>query len=148
MSTTNHTAPEFPPTDFSPLMEFWSGCFGQFTEQSQALLAGMKEASDPAALRRLWLDSLAKSLDYYMRSPAFLDSVRRNYEMVTQLKGAAEDLARDVSRGTGIPRISDISGLFERLRIGQEAILTRLSAIEERLEALESNGKRSHDHTD
>jgi hypothetical protein len=64
--------------------------------------------------------------------------------MLTQLKGTAEDLARDFSRATGVPRISDISGLFERTRIGQEAMLARLTAIEERLANLEHKRKNSH----
>jgi hypothetical protein len=127
-----------------PLVEFWSKFIDQNTEQTQTLLNGFKEGCDPAALRRLWLDSLANSMDCYMRSPAFLESMRRNNEMMTHLKESADDVARDVARATGIPRINDISGLFERLQIGQEAILARLKAIEERLDSLENKRKRPH----
>jgi hypothetical protein len=144
MTTATTTKPNGTESEFQPLVEFWTKFIEQSTEQTQALLAGFKETSDPAALRRLWLDSMARSLDVYMRTPAFLDGVRRNYEMMTQLKGAAEDFARDVSRTTGIPRVSDISGLFERLRIGQEAILARLAEIEHRLEGLESKRRRQN----
>src|SRR5579863_8503629 len=104
MTTTNATAPSSPEAGLGALMDFWSGWFGQCAERTQALLSGFKDASDPAALRRLWLDSLGKSLDHYMRTPAFLESMQRNFELTTQLKGAAEDLARDASRSTGIPR--------------------------------------------
>jgi hypothetical protein len=144
MTTASDSAANGVGADFGPLVEFWTKWVEQSAEQTQALLGCFKETADPAALRRLWLDSLAQSLDVSMRTPAFLEAVRRNYEMVTQMKGTAEDLARDFSRSTGIPRISDISGLFERLRIGQEMILARLGAIEERLEALESKRKRNH----
>jgi len=142
MSTATNPATNGADTAPGPLLDFWSKFLEQNAEQTRALLSGFQETCDPAALRRLWLDSLAKGLDYYMRTPAFLETVRRNYEMMTQLKGTTEDFARDVSRGTGIPRITDISGLFERLRIGQEAILTRLEAIEERLDSLETKRKR------
>ena len=97
----------------------------------------IEEVSDPAALRQQYFDALAENLDQAMRTPAFLEGMRRNFEMLTQLKGTSEDVARDVARATGIPRVNDISGLFERLRIGQDAILARLAAIEERLTALE-----------
>jgi hypothetical protein len=64
--------------------------------------------------------------------------MKRNFETMAQLKSAQEGLARDVSRSTGIPRIDDISGLFERLQIAHEAILERLRTIEDRLQRLES----------
>jgi hypothetical protein len=144
MSTANPSTPNGTDTTPWPLVEFWTKFIDQNAEQTQTLLNGFKEGCDPAALRRLWLDSLANSMDCYMRSPAFLESMRRNNEMMTHLKESADDVARDVARATGIPRINDISGLFERLQIGQEAILTRLKAIEDRLDSLENKRKRPH----
>jgi hypothetical protein len=128
---------------FRPLFEFWKTYAEQSAEQVRGLMTGAREAYDPAALRRHWLDALSQSLDAYMRTPAFLEAMHRNLEMATQLKSSAEDWARDFSRSTGIPRLSDISGLFARLQIGQEAILARLGAIEHRLEALETRRKRA-----
>jgi hypothetical protein len=141
--TTNPTNGHEPAPH--ALLDFWSKAVEQSVEQTQALLEGFRSAADPAALRRHWLDTLAKGLDTTMRSPAFLETMRRNLEMMTQLKCTSEDWARDVTRSTGIPRITDISGLFERLQIGQEAILARLAAIEQRLETLESKRKRHND---
>jgi hypothetical protein len=46
-------------------------------------------------------------------------------------------VAQEVAREIGVPRMPDVSGLFERTQIGHEAILARLVAIERRLEALE-----------
>jgi hypothetical protein len=121
--------------------DFWSKCFEQSAEQMKMLLSCATDTCDPAALRRRWLDDLSKSLDAYMRSPVFLEAMHRNFEAVTQFKSLTEDWARDASRATGIPRITDISGLFERLQIGQEMILARLTAIEQRLDALEKKRK-------
>src|SRR5262245_32020250 len=118
-----------------PLLDFWRQCFEQGQEQSRAWLDGARAAFDPAALRRRWLQAVAETLDRYMRTPAFLEALRRNFEAVTQVKGTAEDWARDLSRAAGVPRIEDVSGLFERLQIGQEAILARLDDIEQRLAA-------------
>jgi hypothetical protein len=63
--------------------------------------------------------------------------MRRSHLAVNECKANTEDLAQEVARETGIPRMPDISGLFERIQIGQEAIQARLTAIERRLEALE-----------
>lgn len=120
-----------------PLAELWSKCVERGGEQMQAVLNGMKEVMDPAALRRRCLEAVSQSLEQYMRTPAFLDGLRRHLEMTTQAKSLTEEWAAAFSRLTGIPRLADVSGLFERLKTGQEAILARLGAIERRLEALE-----------
>lgn len=128
--------PVGPEAAFGPLFEFWSQYFDQSAEQTRALLHYAREKSDPLALRRLWLDTLARNLDVYLRSPPFLEAMRRSLEVMTRLKDTADDLAR----GTDVPREDDRGELFESLRGGQEAILSRLVAIERRLETLE--GKR------
>jgi hypothetical protein len=144
MTTANETPANGAESATKPVLEFWTRYFEQASEQTQALLGTAREACDPVALRREWLAGLAEGLDHYLRTPAFLETMRRNFEMMTQLRGTSEDLCRDFSRASGIPRINDISGLFERMRIGQEAILARLEAIEARLIALEPKRKNTH----
>jgi hypothetical protein len=126
-----------------PWMEFWSRTIEQSQEQTSAVLEAMQGAPDLETLRRRWLDSLSKNIDMFMRSPAFLEAMRRNFEAMTEMKSHSEEAAQNLARETGIPRISDVSGLFERLRLAQEVILDRLSAIERRLEAIETAVKRS-----
>jgi len=104
------------------------------------MLKQVKEGFDPLALRRRWLDTLAESLDAYMRTPVFLESMRGGLQAVSEHKRTTEDLAQEAAREMGIPRMPDVSGLFERLQIGQEAIQARLRAIEQRLERLENRG--------
>jgi hypothetical protein len=130
-----------------PWIELWSRSMDQGADSARAFLEGGRAGFDPAALRRQWLDTLGRSLDAYMRTPAFLESMRRGFQAMTEVKGNTEDLAQEVARETGIPRMPDISGLFERLQIGQEAIHARLTAIEHRLEHLErpADGRRKRD---
>ncbi len=137
MSTTTNTAANGQEPSIQPLFDFWWKSSEQGAEWYQAWLGALGAAGKPEDLRRRWLDAVSKSLDQYMRSPVFLEAMRRNFEMLTHIKGTTEDWARDVTRTTGVPRIGDISGLFERMRIGHDAILARLSAIEEKLDALE-----------
>jgi hypothetical protein len=136
---TNGTANPF----FEPWMDFWSKTIEQSKEQSAALLEAMQGIPDPEALRRRWLDSLSNNLDTFLRSPAFLEAMRRNFEAMTEMKSHGEEAAQSVARETGIPRLSDVSGLFERLRLAQVLILDRLSAIERRLEAIETHTRRT-----
>src|SRR5947209_13036395 len=87
-----------------PLLDFWSEWAEQNQEQTRTLLEGFKGATDVKALRQFWLNSLSDSLDGYMRTPAFLEGMRRNFEAMTRLKSAGEEVARDVARATGVPR--------------------------------------------
>jgi hypothetical protein len=128
---------------FEPWMEFWSNCIEQSKAQTSALLETMPGVPDPETLRRRWLDSLSQNLDTFLRSPAFLEAMRRNFESMTETKSHREQVAQSLARETGIPRMPDVSGLFERLRLAQEVILDHLAAIERRLEAIETIVKRA-----
>jgi hypothetical protein len=68
--------------------------------------------------------------------------MHQHLDLTTGLKGHAEEAAHEVAQATGIPRMTDISGVFERVRIGHEAILSRLDAIERKLDALQKPKKR------
>jgi hypothetical protein len=127
---------------FEPWMDFWSKTIEQSKEQTAVLLEAMQGVPDAEVLRRRWLDSLAQNLDTFLRSPSFLEAMRRNFEGMTEMKSHGEEAAQGIARETGIPRLPDVSGLFERLRLAQEVILDHLSAIERRLEAIETHVKR------
>jgi len=139
MTTANQTANGLDPV-VAPLIDFWSRALERNAELTAAMLKQVKEGFDPLALRRRWLDTLAESLDAYMRTPVFLESMRGGLQAVSEHKRTTEDLAQEAAREMGIPRMPDVSGLFERLQIGQEAIQARLRAIEQRLERLENRG--------
>jgi len=126
-----------------PWMEFWSKTIEQSQEQTSALLDAMQGVPDLEALRRRWLDSLSKNIDTFMRSPPFLEAMRQNFEAMTEMKSHGEEAMNKFAREAGMPRLTDVSGLFERLRLAQEAVLDRLTALEDRLEAIETHLKRA-----
>ena len=128
---------------FEPWMELWAKSIEQSKEQSAALLEAMQGVPDPEALRRRWLDSLSQNLDTFLRSPPFLEAMRQNFEAMTEMKSHGEEAMQKIAREAGIPLLTDVSGLFERLWLAQEAVLDRLTAIEDRLEAIETHVKRA-----
>lgn len=133
---------------YEPIVQFWNEFLEQRMGQTRSVLETMRGAGDLRAIHRRWLDSLAKSLDAYMRTPAFLEAMRTNLEVVTNLKAASEELAQQAAQETGIPRITDISGLFERVRIGQDAVLARLEDIEQQVRDLNMrSSERNGDKT-
>ena len=105
--------------------------------QTQAAMESLQSFADPQRFQQSWLDALSHSLDGFMRTPAFLEALKVNLKTMTDLKKMQDQVIEDTARHIGAPLATDIQGLFERLNTIEQSILTRLSAIEEKLEALE-----------
>jgi hypothetical protein len=94
--TQNGTQTNGQETVLNPLLNFWSEWIERSQEQTKVLLDSMQGADDLTGLRHLWLESVGKSLEAYMRTPAFLEAMRRHFDVMTHLKGTTEDAARDL----------------------------------------------------
>src|SRR5271157_3091190 len=117
---------------------FWTQWLEQSSRGTQALLEAMQTAGDPQQLQRRWLDAVSRSLDDFMRTPAFLELLKNNLKAVTDLKGLQDQVIHDTARQFGMPLAADITGLFERLQSTEHNIINRLQAIEDRLKAIET----------
>jgi hypothetical protein len=122
-------------TAWKPVFDFWTEAVAAGGEQAEALLAGLTGASDPVVARRRWLRGLARGCDAFLRTPAFLTLLQRQLDVLSMAKGYTDRLTDAWARLAGVPRLPDISGLFERLKIGQDTILDRLTTIEGQLQA-------------
>jgi hypothetical protein len=120
-----------------PFVDFWSAYISQANDATRDLLDGINGAANAKTWQRNWSDAVSKSMDAYMRSPAFLQMMKRNTELLVISKRQADDFAAEFARNANIPTASDISGLFERLHSVEEVILNQLGRIEDRLTAIE-----------
>ena len=120
-----------------PFVDFWSSYIQQTNDATRQLLDGIDGSADVKAWQRRWFDAVSKSMDAYLRSPAFLQAMRENTDLMIKTKQQADDLATEFARNANIPTAGDISGLFERLHSVEDVILGRLGRIEERLKAIE-----------
>lgn len=136
MADVNQTNRAYDPI-MKPFVDFWSDYMKQANEATREFLDDIDDQANIKSFQRRWFDAVSKSADAYMRSPAFLQSMKQNTDAAIKLKLQADDLANEVARNANIPTASDISGLFERLHSVEEAILGRLGQIEERLESIE-----------
>jgi hypothetical protein len=136
MSDNNEAVAEVDPT-VQPFVDFWSSYIGATNDTTRQMLAGFNGSSDVKLWQRQWFDAVSRSMDAYMRSPAFLQAMRENTDVLIKAKRQADDWAAEFARNANIPTTSDISGLFERLHSVEEAILDRLGHIEERLSTIE-----------
>lgn len=120
------------------MTSFWTQWLEQSSRGTQALLEAMQVAGDPRHIQRRWLEAVSRSLDDFMRTPAFLELLKNNLKAVTDLKVQQDQAIQDTARQFGMPLAADITGLFERLHGIEETILGRLDAIEDRLKAIET----------
>ncbi|MCA9064953.1 MAG: hypothetical protein KDA96_17905 [Planctomycetaceae bacterium] len=140
MNETSQTAetPNEADAVVQPWMEYWLKQQQQNTQWMESLMAGKPPDIDATDLRRKWLETMTRSIDAYMRTPTFLESMRRNSQAAAAAKVASDQAKQDFLRQSGIPHADDLSDLFHRMTSAQTVILEKLEAIEQRLETIES----------
>ena len=137
--TKSNSNPSAMPVDPAGMMaSFWAQWLEQSSRGTQALLEAMQVAGDPQNLQRRWLDAVSRSLEDFMRTPAFMEIIKNNMKAVTDIKSFQDSIVQDTARQLGVPLTADITGLFERLHSTENTILKQLQAIEERLKAIEN----------
>lgn len=136
VQTNNDPNPGTAADPAAALTAFWVQWLEQSSRGTQALLEALQSASDPNQLQQAWLDATAQSFESFLRSPAYLELMRRNLKLMTDLKTMQDQAVHGTARHLGLPLADDISGLFERLNSTEQTILNRLQAIEDRLDAL------------
>jgi hypothetical protein len=120
-----------------PLVDFWSDYVKKANDATREFLDNIDDQANIKSFQRRWFDTVSKSAEAYMRSPAFLQSMKQNTDAAIKVKRQADDLANEMARNANIPTAGDISGLFERLHSIEEVILSRLGRIDERLESID-----------
>lgn len=136
MSSNGSTQLVFDPV-VQPIMDFWSSYMKQADDATRHLLEGLDDGSAVKGWQRRWMEAVSKSMDAYMRTPMFLETMKNNTNAVVKMKMQADDLAKEMARNINMPTTGDISGLFERLHSVEEVILRRLTKIDERLQSVE-----------
>lgn len=119
-----------------PFLELWTDFFKQNDDRSRQVAEAFDFQAEAERWRRRWLDAMSQSMDAYMRSPAFLETMKHRADAIIKTKDQVNDFSKEVARNSGIPTASDIAGLFERLRSVEELIVARLADIEKRLDAV------------
>jgi hypothetical protein len=125
------------------VIAFWQQWMEQSSRGTKALLDALDSASDPSAVQKRWMDAVSENLEGFLRTPAFLEMMKRNLKAMTDLKMMQDQIIEGTAGQLGLPLAKDITGLFERLSSMNHAILDRLSAIEARLDSLDGKAKKT-----
>ncbi|MFO0945260.1 MAG: hypothetical protein U1D30_04825 [Planctomycetota bacterium] len=140
MSATKEAKTAQDPV-MQPFVDFWASCLEDYNQQTKSMLDGMRLSRDPQTWKRRWLDALSASCDAYLRSPAFLDMMRKNSDLSSKAKTQINQVTKQAAKAMGIPHASDVGALIEQVRETEGHILERLGKLECRLEALENKLK-------
>jgi hypothetical protein len=140
---SGNSSPVDPPFPFA---EFWTGYLEQADAQGKAMLECFQTLGDPQQMQKKWLETVSKSLDSYMRTPAFLEVLQRNLKAMTEMKAFQDQVVQEIAHQAGVPLASDIYGLFERLYSVERTILARLKSIETKLGAIEAKLNTDQGH--
>ncbi|MCA9191284.1 MAG: hypothetical protein KDB03_05970 [Planctomycetales bacterium] len=138
MSDNGHpTQPTASDPVAQPWVEYWMKAFDQNKQWTDALLAGAPPKVDPTSIRKEWLGAMSKSIEAYLRTPAFLEAMRLNADNLTSNQIASQYVKQEMARQLGVPHLEDIRELQSRLLSATEAVMDRLDSMESRLEAIE-----------
>ena len=134
--------PDFGPL-LEPYREFWADYVQRASDTAKQMFQTATGAdADPRTWQRRWLEAVSQSMDAYLRSPAFLGAMKQNMDMMIKTKLQADDFTKEFARNANLPTASDLTGIFERLRSAEDAILARLAQMDRRLEAIEAGTNR------
>ena len=134
--------PNFGPL-LEPYREFWAEYVQRASDTARQMFQSATGAdADPRTWQRRWLEAVGQSVDAYLRSPAFLDAMKQNMDMMIKAKLQADDFTKEFARNANLPTASDVTGIFERRRSVEDAILARLAQMDRRLEAIEARTNR------
>ena len=119
-----------------PFWDHWVACVDQANETTRQLLGQFDEQADPQAWRRQWFESLGRNSDAYLRSPFFLQTMKAHIEaLVRARRGVAGAPPGAAEPELGAAAAADSS--LQRQGHAEQAVLSRLDRLEQRLEALE-----------
>jgi len=124
----------------SMVAAFWAQWLEQSTRGTQALLEITQGVGDPQQTQQRqqrWLETAAESFDSFLRTPPFMELMRQQLKVITDLKTMQDQVVKGAARHLGMPLADDVFGLFERLNSTEQTIINRLQAIEDRLQAIE-----------
>jgi hypothetical protein len=138
---TASTAWGFP--GISPFAAMGGGAPG-FANPMMAGAAGFPTPDMVKRMQAAFFESMAQYAEQYMRSPQFLESMKRSMDGALTLRQQMDDFlkssmasALNAPGGGGAPVMETVAAVRE----AQNAILARLDELSRRLDAMEHGGK-------
>jgi hypothetical protein len=126
-----------------PFLDFWKGYLDRLDEPTRKLLKTFTDTSDPSKFTAEMLEAASKSMEAYMRSPAFLQAMKQAIDKIIQTKRRMDALNPEIAAQLGLATAHEFHQLADRCKDVEQSIGSRLRNIEIRLAAIERKQRKS-----
>ncbi len=138
--SSNQNPFNMPPFDPAAVQSAWQQMLGQFARATgQPAPASMPEMPAEAfrQMQKAWLDAMARWADEYMRSPQFLEQMKKSLEGALAMRRQVEEFIRKATEQS----YGGSLGLYDAVGAVRDAeswLTRRLDEMDQRLVAIEA----------
>jgi hypothetical protein len=128
-----------------PFTRFWTECVSKMTG------GGFHPAPPPLSdealkqMRRAFFDAWAHHCDEFMRSPAFLDGMKKAMDGALAFREQLNEFMTRALHESQAPARTDTDAIMLVLRSMEERVLDRLDRLEQRVQILDSGVEAARD---
>lgn len=126
-----------------PFLDFWKGYLDRLDAPSRKLLETFTGTSDPRKFSPEMLEAASKSMEAYMRSPAFLQAMKQGIDKMIQTKRRMDALNPEIAAQLGLATAHEFHQLADRFKDVERSFSQRLRDIEIRVAAIERRQRTS-----
>lgn len=126
-----------------PFTRFWADCVSKMT--GSGFTPAQPQLSDDALkqMRRAFFDAWAHHCDEFMRSPAFLEGLKKTMDGALAFREQLNEFMTRALHESQAPARTDIDSIMLVLRSMEERVLDRLDRLEERVDGLDPTAETS-----
>lgn len=121
--------------------QFWADYLRRVDESTRALLSQPATGGEERRESQAWLDAMSRCLDEFLRSPLFLGAMREHIAALVRARRKPPDdsnsAASPEDSNCPPPDPSAWGDLLVRLQQANRLVEERLSAVDQRMEALQ-----------
>ncbi|RIK62169.1 MAG: hypothetical protein DCC65_17900 [Planctomycetota bacterium] len=132
--------PETPhPNPAEAFTQFWSDMFSRMGMTGAGVSAGPMSPEGAKQMQRIFLDTMARYFDEFMRSDQFLSMMKETMDRSLAFKQQVDQFLTQLYRGAQMPAKTDVDDISGLLRSIEKNVLDRLSRLEEKVAAVEDS---------
>lgn len=139
--------PQQQPPQVDPVTAFWrdvmarAGVPAPTMPQMPAAPAGMSFVPTPDMVRKMqsaWYDAMSEYAEQYMRSPQFLESMKKSMDQAVQMRQQVEEFMRtSMASSMKTAGVGGTTEILAAIKQSESAIRTELESLAERVSRLE-----------
>lgn len=121
-----------------PFTKFWTDCVSKMTGAGFAAPPQYLSDESIKQMRKAFFDAWASHCDEFMRSPAFLEGMKKTMDASLAFREQLNEFMTRALHESQVPARSDTDSIMLVLRSLEERVLSRLDRLEECVETLSS----------